>query len=111
MAELHLIKLGPRQRKTVLPRQDTAVSLLSVFPLLPHLLGTVMGLSHCICSSRSLAGPGRETKRVHSRFSFLSFLSYLGLHPGHVEVPCGLRVESELQLMAYTTATAMWGSS
>ena len=36
----------------------------------------------------------------------LFFLSFLGLQPWHVEVP-RLGVESELQLQAYTTATAM----
>ena len=37
-------------------------------------------------------------------FGFL-FFRFLGLHPRHVEVP-RLGVESELQLLAYTTATA-----
>ena len=36
---------------------------------------------------------------------FLSFV-FLGLHPQHMEVP-RLRVESELQLLAYTMATAI----
>ena len=44
-------------------------------------------------------------------FSFSFFLSFfffvfLGLNPWHVEVP-RLGVKSELQLLAYTTATAM----
>ena len=39
---------------------------------------------------------------------FLSFFSFgfLGLHPQHMEVP-GLGVQLELQLLPYTTATAM----
>ena len=37
---------------------------------------------------------------------FCFFVFFLGLHPRHVEVP-RLEVESELQLPAYTTATAM----
>ena len=37
--------------------------------------------------------------------SFFFFLFFLGLHPRHMEVP-RLGVESELQLLAYTTATA-----
>ena len=37
---------------------------------------------------------------------FFSFLVFLGLHLWHMEVP-RLRVESELQLLAYTTATAI----
>ena len=39
--------------------------------------------------------------------SFLFFLFFfLGLHPKHMEVP-RLGAESELQLLAYTTATVM----
>ena len=38
-------------------------------------------------------------------FSFLLFFVLLGLHLRHMEVP-KLGVESELQLLAYTTATA-----
>ena len=40
-------------------------------------------------------------------FSFFLFC-FLGLHPCHMEVP-RLGVKSELQLSAYTTATATWG--
>ena len=43
-------------------------------------------------------------------FSFLLFLVFLGPHPQHMEVP-RLGVESELQLPAYTTATAGWDLS
>ena len=42
-------------------------------------------------------------------FHFFFFL-FLGLHPGHMEVP-SLGVESELQPPAYTTATATWDLS
>ena len=35
---------------------------------------------------------------------------FLGLHTWHMEVP-RLGVESELQLLAYTTATAPWDPS
>ena len=38
-------------------------------------------------------------------FFFFFFFSLLGLHPWHVEVP-RLGVESELQRLGYTTATA-----
>ena len=41
-------------------------------------------------------------------FFFLSF--FLGLHLQHMEVP-RLGVQSELQLPAYTAATAMWDPS
>ena len=37
----------------------------------------------------------------------MGFLFLLGPHPGHMEVP-GLGGDLELQLPAYTTATATW---
>ena len=40
----------------------------------------------------------------------LFFFFFLGPHPWHMEVP-KLGVKSELQLMAYTTATEMWDPS
>ena len=40
----------------------------------------------------------------------LFFLSFSGPHPQHKEVP-RLGMDSELQLPAYTTATATWDSS
>ena len=52
---------------------------------------------------------GRKSKQVaHPNkpfFFFLSFFVFLGPHPQHMEVP-RLGVESELQLLAYATATA-----
>ena len=39
--------------------------------------------------------------------NLFSFFFFLGLHPGNMEFP-RLGVESEQQLPAYTTATAMW---
>ena len=41
-----------------------------------------------------------------SIFFLFLFLFFLGLHPQHMEVP-RLGLESELQLLAYVTATAM----
>ena len=43
-------------------------------------------------------------------FFFFLFFVFLGLHPWHMEVP-RLGVELELQLLAYTIATAMWDPS
>ena len=40
----------------------------------------------------------------------LSFFAFLGPHPRHMEVP-RLGVESQLQLLAYTTAAATWDLS
>ena len=40
-------------------------------------------------------------------FLIIEFSFFLGLHPWHREVP-SLGAESELQLLAYTTATATW---
>ena len=52
------------------------------------------------------------TKKLDKIFYFLIFLTFglLGPHPRHMEVP-RLRVELELQLMAYTIATAAWDLS
>lgn len=41
---------------------------------------------------------------------FLSFVFFFRPHQRHMEVP-RLRVESELQLLVYTTATAVWNPS
>ena len=43
-------------------------------------------------------------------FFFFFFFSFLGLHLRHMEVPW-LGAESELHLLAYTTATATWAPS
>ena len=43
---------------------------------------------------------------IYSHELFYSFFAFLGLHLKHMEVP-RLEVESKLQLLAYTTATAM----
>ena len=51
-----------------------------------------------------LASISKDTK-IHI-FFFFSFV-FLGPHMQHMEVP-RLGVELELQLLAYTTATAMW---
>ena len=40
-------------------------------------------------------------------FVFFLFVCFLGPHPQHIEVPRP-GVESELQLLAYATATATW---
>ena len=41
---------------------------------------------------------------------YVCIYGFLGPHPWHMEVPW-LGVELELQLLAYTTATAMWNPS
>ena len=43
---------------------------------------------------------------LKNKAAFFFFLSFLGLHPWHMEV-LRLGVESELELPAYTTATAV----
>ena len=43
-------------------------------------------------------------------FIYLFLPFYLGPHPWHMEVP-RLGVESEMQLQAYATASAMWDPS
>ena len=61
------------------------------------------------------AGEGAtETKQLNIipdlRFPFFFFFVFLGQHLQHMEVP-RLVVQSELQLPAYTTATAVWDPS
>ena len=48
------------------------------------------------------------TPRIRNNFFF--FFGFLGLHVQHVEVPT-LVIKPELQLPAYTTATAVWDPS
>ena len=43
-------------------------------------------------------------------FFYFNVFVFLGLHPWHVKVP-RLGVESDLQLLGYTTATIMWDPS
>ena len=45
------------------------------------------------------------TQQIFVKQSFNFFFYFLGLHPQHMEVP-RLGVQLELQLLAYTTATA-----
>ena len=49
------------------------------------------------------AAPRENSQKLH--FFLFCFFCFLGLHPWHMKVP-RLGMESELQLLAYTTATA-----
>ena len=54
------------------------------------------------CKSKNL-----QNRNKYKDYSFqILFFVFLGLHPGHMEVS-RLGIESELQLSAYTRATAM----
>ena len=80
--------------------QSRHPSGLSVSPL-PALL--------CVCISLGLSSSLSLchlllSRRFHASSVYL-FICFLGLHPRHTEVP-RLKVQSELQLPAYTTATA-----
>ena len=55
-------------------------------------------------SHNNVANWALETKYII--YLFIQSFFVLGLHPGHMEVP-RLGVKLELQLPAYTTATAM----
>ena len=57
-----------------------------------------------------LKGPVDNKKSEIAIFYFILFYFFLGLHLWYVEVP-RLEVQSELQLPAYTTATAVWDPS
>ena len=60
-----------------------------------------------LCFSPDIySGVGLQYHMVTLFLIFLFDFAFLGLHPWHMEVP-RLGVESELQLLAYTTATAM----
>ena len=52
----------------------------------------------------------RESLLKLSLLIFFFFFGFLGPHPRHMEVP-RLGVQSELELLAYTTATATWDPS
>ena len=52
----------------------------------------------------------RESPNNFTFRNLIIYLSLLGLHHQHLEVP-RLGVESELYLPAYTTATATWDAS
>ena len=58
---------------------------------------------HMVAGGRFYGG---KVYFYHFNLFFFVFFVFLGLHPWHMEVP-RLGVELELQLPAYTTATAM----
>ena len=60
---------------------------------------------HCVPTLSPEPHCGLLVSAVYTECGFLFVCSFLGLHMWHMEVP-RLRVESELQLPAYTTATA-----
>ena len=66
-----------------------------------------MAIHFSPCTEASLPSQGWEQTpyRLSSSSSF--FFGFLGLYPRYMEVP-RLGVKSELQLPAYTTATAIW---
>ena len=67
---------------------------------------TVRGWNPDACGSREEAkGLG-----LRKRFDLFIYFVFLGPHLQHMEVP-RLGVKSELQLQAYTTATATWNPS
>ena len=59
---------------------------------------------------KSACHPVKQMSSLLGCFKKIFFLCFLGPHPQHMEVP-RLGVESELQLPAYSTTTAMgdWG--
>ena len=65
--------------------------------MVTDVVGIVGGVMNKICS------PILSQVFISRLFFFFGFL---GLHPWHIEV-AGLEIESEVQLLAYATATAM----
>ena len=51
-----------------------------------------------------------KLRECDNSFAFVCVCVFLGLHLRHMEVP-RLGVESELQMLAYTTAIAKWDMS
>ena len=58
--------------------------------------------------TRSVSGQLTHSDLLYN--SLVCFLSFLGLHQKHMKVP-RLGVETKLQLLTYTVATAMWHPS
>ena len=54
----------------------------------------------------SVPSMGKQKTKQNKILLYFFIFCFLGLHPQHVDVP-RLGVESELYLLAYTTATAM----
>ena len=62
-----------------------------------HLVEILIGFDFVMVTERKFSS--------RTQIFFFLFIAFLGPHPRHMEVP-GLRVELELQLLLYTTATA-----
>ena len=88
---------------------DCFPTLYNSYPwCIPFAIGSLyfLSLHHLILDTeKKLNGHDNVHIGYHS-FFFFFFFCFLGPHPRHMEVP-RLGVESELQLPAYTTATAM----
>ena len=65
---------------------------------------------HCSSQQLGILNPLNEARGCTCNLMLTILGSFLGLHLWCVEVP-KLGVELELQLLAYTTATAMWDLS
>ena len=73
---------------------------------LPGAQGRIQTILASWCPSRKRAEePGSGCWGYQGLFVFLPLFFFLGPHPRHMKVP-GPGIESELQLPAYTTATA-----
>ena len=81
---------GLIQATVISPGQPQESQLCPSAPLL------MSSCAHCICTQQP----------ENPLYFILFFFIFLGPHLQHVEVP-RLGVESELQLLAYTTATVM----
>ena len=116
----YIVRRIPSGGTRTLPQGCTVVSrgLLPYFCFPPPLLPNSLNLLENSAKVKAVGGSlfptnerdvcAQESHRV--LLSFFLFLCSLGLRPWHMEVPRP-GAESELQLPAYTTATAMPGPS
>ena len=115
---------GPHPRHMEVPRLGVELEL----QLPAHARATAMPDPSCVCNlhhssrQRWILNPLSEARgrthhlmvpsqiRFHCATMGTPFFALQGCTCGHMEVP-RLGVESELHLLAYTTATAMWDPS
>ena len=100
------------------PQRSNCGSAIKVFPGNPNTISCRFLIKNSVI--RNSISESCKRFKIHKRtikmtgkyylVVFVVVFVFLGLYPPHVEVPW-LGVESELQPLAYTTATATWDPS
>ena len=113
---IFIYKYLPRSLLSVLLGIYLGVALLDRVIILSHFWKNYQTLFHSGCtiyistnSAQWFQNPCIFSNTCYFPFLFL-FFCFLGLHPRHMKVP-RLEVKLKLQLLVYTTATAMWDPS